>query len=417
MTDKLKEAFEVLLDIPNVKIEKVEVDREGNYVITVRSTEEGTRCHRCGKSIHNFYGHGEVITVRHLPILGKQVYIRIRPPRYQCRDCDAHPTTTQRASWYESRSAHTKAFEKRILLTCVNSTVLDVSIKEGIGYDAVLGIMDRYIQKEVAWEKIQKLDVIGLDEISLKKGHQDFVTIVTGRDGHETMILGVLEDRKKATVKSFLLSIPKRLRRQVRAVCSDMYDGFVNAAREVFGKKVQLVVDRFHVAKLYGNALEALRKKELKRLKEELSDSEYKELKGVMWMLRKKDEELTEQEQKVLDKLFTYSPLLKQAYCFRNELTAIFELEICKRPAKQKINGWMKRVKNSGVRCFDKFLSTLETHKNEITNYFVDRYTSGFVEGLNNKIKVIKRRCYGIRNIERLFQHIYLDLSGYSLYA
>ena len=214
-----------------------------------------------------------------------------------------------------------------------------------------------------------------------------------------------------------LLSIPKRLRRRVRAVCSDMYDGFLNAAREVFGKKVQLVVDRFHVAKLYGRGLEALRKKELKRLKEELSDKEYKELKGVMWMLRKKEEDLTEQEAQVLAQLFTYSPLLKQAYAFRNELTAIFELEISKRHAKQKINGWMKRVKSSGVRCFDKFLKTLNTYKNEITNYFVDRYTSGFVEGLNNKIKVIKRRCYGIRNIKHLFQHIYLDLSGYSLYA
>jgi len=66
------------------------------------------------------------------------------------------------------------------------------------------------------------------------------------------VILGVLEDRKKETVKQFLMSIPKQLRKQVRVVCSDMYDGFINAAKEVFGKRIQIVVDRFHVAKLYG---------------------------------------------------------------------------------------------------------------------------------------------------------------------
>ncbi len=103
MSDKLKEAFEVLLNIPSVKVEKVEVDREGNYRITVHSTEEGTLCHKCGKPIHKPYGLGELITLRYLPILGKQVYIRIRPSRYQCSDCDGNPTTTQRAPWYELR--------------------------------------------------------------------------------------------------------------------------------------------------------------------------------------------------------------------------------------------------------------------------------------------------------------------------
>jgi transposase len=302
-------------------------------------------------------------------------------------------------------------------LSCVNSTVLDVSIKEGIGYDAVEGILNRYIDTEVDWSTIGVLDVIGLDEISLKKGHKDFVTIVTGRVGNETRILGVLKDRTKTTVKEFLLSIPKRLRRKVQAVCSDMYDGFVNAAKAVFRKKVRLVVDRFHVAKLYRNGVETLRKQELRRLKKELSLEAYKELKGIMWILRKREEDLTEDERKVRDKLFQYSPKLKEAYTFSNELTAIFDLDIGKRQGKLKLTGWIRRVRSRKLDCFNTFLTTLEKYKDEISNYFPDRYNSGFVEGLNNKIKVIKRRCYGILNIKHLFQRIYLDLSGYSLYA
>jgi transposase len=299
----------------------------------------------------------------------------------------------------------------------VNSTVSDVAIKEGLGYEAVQGIIDRNIEKEVDWTTIDRLEIIGIDEISLKKGHKDFVVIVTGRIGQKTIILAVLKNRTKEEVKKFFLSIPKRLRKTVKYVCSDMYDGFINAAKEVFGKKVRIVVDRFHVAKLYREGFESLRLKELRRLKKELSPAAYKELKGAMWALRKKESELTEEEKKVLELLFTYSPLLKKAYMFRDELTAIFDKDITKAQARRLLNGWIARVKRSEVRCFDQIIKTFEARSNEITNYFGERHTSGFVDGLNNKIKVIKRRCYGILNIGHLFQRIYLDLLGYSLYA
>jgi transposase len=289
-------------------------------------------------------------------------------------------------------------------------------MKEGMGYEAVRGIIDRHIAQGVDWETLKNLPIIGFDEISLKKGHQDFVTIVTGRIHGETVILGILKDRKKETVKEFLMSIPKRLRKKVLFVCSDMYSGFIHAAKDVFGKKVQVVVDRFHVAKLYGKGLDELRKKELKRLKKTLSKEQYKTLEGVMWILRKRPEDLTEEEQKTLEQLFKHSPLLCEAYQLKKELTFLFESDLPRRRAKQRITGWVHRVKKSAVRCFDTFLKTLETYKEEIVNYFLDRQTSGFVEGLNNKIKVIKRRCYGLTNIGHLFQHVYLDLSGYSLY-
>ena len=415
--ETLRKAFEALLDIPNIVIEKVEINRHEQYMVTVKSTEEGTRCHRCGRHIDKSYGHDQPIVLRHLPILGREVYIKLRPARYQCRFCEGNPTTTQRLSWYEPRSPHTKAYERHILLACVNSTVWDVSMKEAIGYEAVMGIIERNVVKETDWESIEQLDLIGVDEISLKKGHRDFVTIVTGRVEGEVRVLGVLKDRLKATVKEFFSSIPKRLRKQVRAVCSDMYEGFIQAAKEVFGKKVRIVVDRFHVAKLYRDSLDTLRQQEMKRLRRELPEAQYKEFKGVMWVLRKREEDVTKEDRKVLDKLFHYSPKLKQAYNFSNELTAIFDEKLSKRHGTQKINGWIKRVQRSGLGCFDTFIKTMQRHKGEISNYFVDRHTNGFVEGLNNKIKLMKRRCYGILNIGHLFQRLHLDLVGYSLYA
>lgn len=405
--------FEVELDIPEVQITKVEMDKNGNLMITVESEVEGTHCHKCGKKITKPHGQDQKITLRHLSILGRKTYICIYPKRYQCTHCSGNPTSTQNLSWYDLKSPQTKEYEKHVLLQLINSTVIDVSVKESLGEKAVLGIVNRYVDTKVDWKTIKRLDVLGIDEISLKKGHQDFVTIVTARIGEKVIILAVLKDRKKETVKDFFLSIPKGLRKTVTVICSDMYDGFINAAKEVFNKRVRIVADRFHVAKLYRNCLETLRKIEMKRLKKELPEEKYKALTGLMWILRKDTKKLTEEEKVTLKLLFGYSPLLELAYDFRNQLTAIFEEDISKEKARRKIKSWMKKVEKNELTCFDKFLTTLENRMNEITNYFHDRHSSGFVEGMNNKIKVIKRRCYGILNPKSLFQRLHLDLVGY----
>lgn len=195
-----------------------------------------------------------------------------------------------------------------------------------------------------------------------------------------------------------------------------MYDGFINAAKEVFGKKAKIVIDRFHVAKQYRGSFDDLRKKELNRLRKELADDEYKKLKNVMWIVRKKYTALKEHELETLKLLFEYSPILEVAYVLRNDLTAIFDDNISKTKAKTKINSWIRKVRKSGLTCFDKFISTLEKFIDEILNYFIHRYNSGFVEGLNNKVKVLKRRCYGLLNHENLFRRLHLDICGYSLF-
>jgi len=227
------------------------------------------------------------------------------------------------------------------------------------------------------------------------------------------VVLAVLKDRKKATVKTFLSSIPKDLARTVENVCSDMYDGFINAAKEVFGSQVKIIIDRFHVAKNYRGAIEIIRKKEMKRLKEKLSEDEYKKLKNIMWILRKKYSELSDEEKETLKLLFKHSLLIKKSYNFRNKLTKIFNQSLTQKQAKRRIKQWIKSVEKSELKCFDTFIKTLRKLWNEISNYFINRLSSGFVEGLNNKIKVIKRRCYGIFDTKNLFQRISIDLSGY----
>jgi transposase len=410
--------FEMPLDIEDVEIERVEFKENGEIIIVVTSTVEGTYCHRCGQKITDSYGYDREITLRHLSILGRPTYIQIRPKRYRCCYCSDRPTTTQKLSWYDARSPHTKAYETHVLLSLVNSTVEDVRIKEGLGYEAVMGIIDRHVSEKVDWSQFSELPIMGVDEISLKKGHQDYVVVVTARlANHQNHILAVLKDRQKATVKEFFSSIPKHLRKKIQVVCTDLYDGYINAAREVFGRQVRIVADRFHVAKLYRKGVDDLRKTELKRLKQTLPKDEYKGLKGAMWALRKNEADLKPEEVELLKKLFKLSPILGTAYLLCQTLTWIFNQPLTKVEAQDRLRAWKALVQQSGVACFDGFLKTLDEHMDIITNYFVDRNSSGFVEGLNNKIKVIKRRCYGIFNVGHFFQRLIIDLRGYELFT
>jgi len=410
--------FEIPLDIEDVKIERVEFKENGEIIITVTSTVEGTCCHRCGQKITDSYGHDREITLRHLSILGRPTSIQIRPQRYRCRSCSDHPTTTQKSSWYDTRSPHTKAYETHVLLNLVNSTVEDVRRKEGLGYEAVMGIIDRRVSEKVAWSQFSELPIIGVDEIALKKGHRDYVAVITARLAHhQNHILAVLKDRQKATVKAFFSSIPKHLRKTIQVVCTDLHEGYIQAAREVFGRRVRMVADRFHVAKLYRKGVDDLRKTELKRLKKTLPKDEYKGLKGAMWALRKNEADLKPDEVELLKKLFKLSPVLGTAYLLCQTLTWIFNQPLTKVEARGRLRAWKALVQQSGATCFEGFLKTLDERMEIITNYFVDRHSSGFVEGLNNKIKVIKRRCYGIFNVGHFFQRLMIDLRGYELFT
>jgi transposase len=256
-----------------------------------------------------------------------------------------------------------------------------------------------------------------VDEIALKKGQGNYVTLVTGRCGNgEIMILGVLAGHEKAVVVEFLRSIPPRIVQSVRTVCCDLWEAYTEAVREEI-PTARIVADRFHVARHYRDAADELRKQELHRLKKELSKEEYQKLNGSMRAFRKNAKDLNREERKTLQSFFEYSPTAKQAYDFREQLTAIFDSTISKEQAQTKIRCWMQRVRKSGLHCFAPFLKLLDTWWEEITNYFIQRENSGFVEGFNNKVKVLKRRCYGIFNLKHLFQRIFLDLHGYRLFT
>jgi transposase len=412
-----KAQITIPLDIPDVRVLQTSLSERGEIIITIESTKAGTQCRKCGKWITKLHGRDEWVTIRHLPAFGRPTYLRYRPNRYQCQDCEGHPTTTQGLEWHDANSPHSFAYDSHILLQLVNSTVEDVSVKEGLSYESMAGALERRIETSVDWAGIAEIKTLGLDEIALKKGQRDYVTLVTGRlcDG-EIVILGVLPGHEKAEVVEFFRSIPQRILQRVQTVCCDLWEAYTEAVREEI-PAARIVADRFHVARHYRQAADQVRKQELLRLKKTLPKAEYQKLNGSLHAFRKNAKDLNKEERKILRRFFAHSPSAKQAYVLREQLTAIFEMNLSKPQAQSKILRWIQQVQKSGLHCFDNFLTLLHAWWEEITNYFIHRENSGFVEGFNNKVKVLKRRCYGIFNLQHLFQRIYLDLHGYRLFA
>jgi transposase len=299
----------------------------------------------------------------------------------------------------------------------VFDSLADVCQKEDITPDAVLGIIDRWIASAIDWNTVPAFSLMGVDEIAIKKGHCDYVAIVTARlPSADLLRLAVLPDRTKETLSSWLQTIPALLRSQIGTVCTDMWQGYVAAVQAVL-PGAALVVDRFHVGQQYRDDADRLRKQELKRLRQELAKDEVKRLKKTLWPFRKRAANLEPDEQERLDCLFAHSLHLKQAYDFREQLTAIFDTARSKAEGMRRIKAWRRKVQSSEVSCLAPFLKLLDSWLDLIANYFRQRQSSGFVEGLNNKLKVMGRRCFGIYHIQHLFQRFTLDLNGYRQFS
>jgi transposase len=404
-----------LLGLSDIKIIEINLRNNRELVISAESTKEETICRNCGKGCKP-NGSDRPMELRHLPILGYKTFIQLTPKRGICHECEDKPiSTTQTLSWYDRNARQTKPYEQHLLFELINSTVSDVSRKEEVDYNTIQRVINKHIETEVDFSLIFALGVLGIDEISLRKGRKRYVTVITYKYKGELKILKVIEGRTRDDVEKFFSSIPKLLQSTVSAVCSDLYEGYINAAKAVFGKKV-ITADRFHVAKLYRKQLITVRKSELKRLRSILSDTEYKKLHPAVAILRKGKDYFNDEESEILKPLFTHSPKLQLAYIYSHRLTTTFNSKITKLEATAAFKKWIDDVTESELNCFKTFVGTLGDFMNEITNYFVDRNTSAFVEGFNNRLKVMTRRCYGLKKVSRFFQRIKLDTEGLELF-
>ena len=157
----------VPLNLPQVNVTNILTNND-NLTVFVESTESGTCCKDCGKQITRYHSLNKIITLNHLSVFGKPVFIKFQPIRYECTECDS--TTTQKPVWYQSIGHCTQPYANYILDLLVNSTIQDVARQENISYKRIINIIKQHIPKKIDWSTIKELTTLGIDEISLKKG-------------------------------------------------------------------------------------------------------------------------------------------------------------------------------------------------------------------------------------------------------
>jgi transposase len=212
-------------------------------------------------------------------------------------------------------------------------------------------------------------------------------------------VLEVLQNREKATVLAYLKKAKQEgLLAQVEEVTTDMWDAYVEAAREAFGDGVTVTIDRFHVMKNFQECLTGARRE----LQRKLSEGERERLKGSRWLWVTNLENLTAEKRQELAALKQQFPELGKLADQRESLRALFnDATICQ-PAegRERLQAWMEQVKALGLSALNKFCKTLNNWIDKIANYFRSRSSNGRTEGLNHGLRAILWRAYGMTNFE-----------------
>ncbi len=326
--------------------------------------------------------------LRDLSISGKAVYLHLESRQFHCPDCNRF--FTEGFSFAPKHSHYTDRYMDYLFLRVRHSSAKQAGVEEDICWKTVNRIFnDRASNSLATKEDISKVKALGIDEFSLKKGHRDFAAVIV--DLENLRVTEVLPYRDKARLIKYFRKQGKAWCEGIEVFCSDMWEGFINGAREVF-PNAEVVVDRFHFFMHMNRALDNQRK-ELRR-----KQKDREELKHIKWLLLKNFGELPESERETVEAAFDAAPELKDLHGLKEGLREIFEKDIEKKEAETLLSQWSDRAKSLKNKYMDKFISTFENWKDHLINYFRTRLTTSIVEGMNNKIKVIKRQGFGFRN-------------------
>jgi transposase len=238
------------------------------------------------------------------------------------------------------------------------------------------------------------IEAIGIDEVQYRRG-QKYLTLVYQIDGTMKRLLYVAEHRTKESLNGFFGMLNASQKKSIRFVCSDMCGSYLSAVRTQMTHAIH-ILDRFHVVKLINEALDKVRAAEHRQMKEDGHESV---LTNAKWCILKRKENLTEKQATKLKELMRYNLKTVRSLLMKVDFDRFWEYRSfgC---AKRFLDEWCTRALRSRIEPMKKVARTLRRHRGLLLNWFVAQGTisSGAVEGLNNKMKVVSRRAYGFRS-------------------
>jgi transposase len=248
-----------------------------------------------------------------------------------------------------------------------------------------------------------------VDEIANKKGHKQYLLVIS--DLQRKCVIEVLPDRLKETLVKWLYSLPIWARENICVVSMDLWEPYRQAIQEVL-PHAQIVADRFHVMKNLNKVLNKVQSTILGLLKRLPLEDISSKLKGLRWVLLKNRADLDADEKQRLQAVYILSPELRKLHQLKERFRSIFEHITDRDQAERFLQAWICEVKQLGCDKLMPFIKTLEHWWEEILNYFNQGVTNGAVEGINNRVKLIKRRAYGYRNVTNFRNRVVAEISA-----
>ena len=394
-----------LLGLPGMVVREYGIEKqEGREVLHIFCQHENEVaicpvCNGISTSVHE----SEERCIRHLDIWGKATYVHFPGRRFECKKCKK--PFSEELTWIEEKRRTSTKYELHIYEQSQDSDIEAVAKREGLHPETVRSIFGRWARRAEKKQERRFVRCLGIDEISLRKGHQHFAMVLSDLERH--CILAVLPERSQKALEGWLDGLEEGQRKAIRVAAMDMwgpYRGIIQAKLP----HAEIVADRFHVMKQLNDAIAKIRR----NLQAKAEKETYELLKGTRWILVRNRADLKPEEEAKLQAALNAFPELRRAYLLKEKFATIAN-RIHNRPqAERFLRAWIYETQATGSSQLVKFSQTLENWWDEFLNYFNEGFTSAVVEGLNNAIRGTIRRAYGYHLFENFRLHVMVEFGN-----
>jgi len=322
-----------------------------------------------------------------------RMFLELEVRRVDCRHCGK--VKRERLEFLADNPRYTKRFAFEVGRRCRSASIRDVANELRLDWHTVKELDKQYMRAQLAKAGTPAPSVIGIDEVSIRKGH-DYRIVVSDLLRARPIWFGG-RDRSEASLAEFYQWLGRK-RGRIGLAVMDMWKPFRNATA-VSAPQAAILFDKFHILRHLGEALDQVRKKEYARL----SGKERRYIKGQKYTLLSRKENLTLEGRQALKLLLRANKRLNTAYLLKESFGQLWSYEQ-EGWARRFFDNWRAALKWQRLKPYEKFAEMIERHWDGIAAYCKpeNKVSLGFVEGLNNKIRVIQRRAYGLRDEEYL---------------
>ncbi len=359
----------------------------------------GKRLLRCGvcrqrcREVHSVRKERDWrdLSLRKLPLK-----LRYRPRRVECPRCGVR---VEDFPWAEPWARVTRALSNAVAILARELSWQGTAREYGLNWKSVATIVKRAVQYGLRHRARLPVHVIGIDEVSRRKG-QVYLTVVY--DLERRVLLWVGEDRTEEAVKKFFTEeLGRRRCHTLRVVCMDMWAAYANLVRE-HAPNAQILFDRFHIVQHLNEAVEEVRRSEMRRL----SLKERVVFKRSRWLLLKNPWNLNPDQKERLSTLVRWNAPIVRAYYLKESFQLFWDYKQSQR-AETHVQKWMTSAMRSRLEPFKRFVRMLRSHLDGVLPWTRIRLSNAAVEGMNNKIKSISHRSFGFRTAKNFIAAIY----------